>query len=96
MQCGSCDTVKPVLCSHSKEDQKFVLKMNYCLMQVKIIAECGLLLNAGQNYCRMLTLEHSAILLTCIMLQYVLKTFVLSIFEWPHKTGFPCTPEKDI
>ena len=25
------------------------------------------LLNEGQNYCRMLPLEHSAILLTCIM-----------------------------
>ena len=31
--------------------------------------------------------EHSAILLTCIKLPFVFKTFVLSIFEWPLKTG---------
>ena len=47
----------------------------------------GLFPNAGQKYCRML-LEHSAILLTFIKLPFVLKTFVLSIFEWPLKTGF--------
>ena len=33
-------------------------------------------------------LEHSAILLTCIKLPFVIKIFVLSIFEWPLKTGF--------
>ena len=32
--------------------------------------------------------EHSAILLTCIKLPFVFKTFFLSIFEWPLKTGF--------
>ena len=32
--------------------------------------------------------EHSAILLTFIKLPFVFKTFVLSIFEWPLKTGF--------
>ena len=32
--------------------------------------------------------EHSAILSTCIMPHHVFKTFVLSIFEWPLKTGF--------
>ena len=32
--------------------------------------------------------EHSAILLTCTKLPLVFKTFVLSIFEWPLKTGF--------
>ena len=32
--------------------------------------------------------EHSAILLTFIKLPYVLKTFVLSVFEWPLKTDF--------
>ena len=41
-------------------------------MQVKIITECS----------------HSAILLTFIKLQFLIKTFVLSIFEWPLKTGF--------
>ena len=32
--------------------------------------------------------DHSAILSTFIKLPFVLKTFVLSIFEWPLKTGF--------
>ena len=45
-------------------------------------------LNAGQKYCRMLQGEHSAILLTFIKLPFVIKVFVLSIFEWPLKTGF--------
>ena len=45
-------------------------------------------LNAGQKYCRMLQGEHSAILLTFIMLPFVIKIFVLSTFEWPLKTGF--------
>ena len=31
--------------------------------------------------------EHSAILSTFIQLPIVFKTFVLSIFEWPLKTG---------
>ena len=46
------------------------------------------LLNAGQKYCRMLPLEHSAIVLTFIKLPFVIKIFVLSIFEWPLKTAF--------
>ena len=46
-------TVKPVLSSHSKIDKTKVLKTDYCLMQVKTIAECS-------NW------EHAAILLTCI------------------------------
>ena len=45
-------------------------------------------LNAGQTYCRMLQREHSAILLTSIKLPFVIKTVVLSIFEWPFYTGF--------
>ena len=36
----------------------------------------------------MLQGEHSAILLTCIELPHGFQTFVLSIFEWPLKTGF--------
>ena len=47
-----------------------------------------LLLNAGQKYCRMLQWEHSAILSTFIKLPFVIKIFVLSIFERPLKTGF--------
>ena len=31
---------------------------------------------------------HSAILLNSIKLPFVIKIFVLSIFEWPLKTGF--------
>ena len=41
-------------------------------------------LNAGQKYSR----EHSAILSTFIKLPVVIKTFVLSILEWPFYTGF--------
>ena len=37
-------------------------------------------LNAGQEYCR--------ILLTFIKLPVVIKTIILSIFEWPFYTGF--------
>ena len=33
-------------------------------------------------------MEHSAILLTAIKLSFVIKIFVLSIFEWPFYTGF--------
>ena len=63
-------------------------------MQVKSIAECskGSILQyfqpACQKYCRMLQGEHSAILSTCIKQPYVIKIFVLSIFEWPFYTGF--------
>ena len=32
--------------------------------------------------------EHSAIFLTFIKLPFSIKTFVLSIFTWPLKTGF--------
>ena len=55
---------------------------------VKIGFQDQLSHNAGQKYCRMLQGEHSAILLTCIKLPVVIKTFVLSIFEWPFYTGF--------
>ena len=78
-------TVKPVLSGHSKEDQKFGFHDR-------------LLLNAGQKYCRLLLqvnsiaecspLEHSAILFTFIELPFVIKSFVLSIFEWSLKIGF--------
>ena len=36
----------------------------------------------------MLQWEHSAILLTFIKLPFVIKIFVLSIFEWLFYTGF--------
>ena len=53
-----------------------------------IVFQGRLSLNAGQKYCRMLPLEHSAILSTFIKLPFAIKTFVLSIFEWLLKTGF--------
>ena len=52
-----------------------VFKTNCRLMQFKSIAECS-------------KWEHSAILSTFINLPFVIKTFVLSIFEWPFYTGF--------
>ena len=48
----------------------------------KIDLQDQLSLNAGQKYCRMLQGEHSAILSTFIKLPFVIKIFVLSIFEW--------------
>ena len=67
-------TVKPVLSSHSKRGQNIGFKADHRIMKVKSM----------QNA----LLEHSAILLTFIKLPSVFKTFVLSIFEWPLKTGF--------
>ena len=68
-------------------------------MQAKSIAECSkgigfqyqILLYASKKYCRMLQGKHTAILLTCIKLPFVFKTFVLSIFSGciVQKTGFP-------
>ena len=54
----------------------------------KIGFQDQLSLIAGQKYCRMLQGEHSAILSTFIKLPFVIKIFVLPIFEWPLKTGF--------
>ena len=54
----------------------------------KIGFQDQLSLHAGQKYCRMLQGEHSAILSTFTKLPFVIKTFVLSIFEWPFYTDF--------
>ena len=54
----------------------------------KIGIQDQLSINAGQKYCRMLHGEHSAILPTFSKLPFVVKIFVLSIFEWPFYTGF--------
>ena len=54
------------------------------------------LLNAGQKYCRMLQGEHSALLMTFIKLPFVIKIFVLSIFEWPFDTGLTVLPSAEI
>ena len=39
-------------------------------------------------YCRMLQGKHSAILLTSIKLPFVIKIFVLCVFELPFYSGF--------
>ena len=52
------------------------------LKRPKIGFQAKLSLNAGRKYC------HSAILLTCIKLAFVIKIFVLSIFERLFYTGF--------
>ena len=62
----------------TKKRPKLVFKANYRLIQVKNIAECS----KG---------EHSAKLSTFIKLTFVIKIFVLSIIEWPLKTGFIVT-----
>ena len=54
----------------------------------KIGFQDQLSLNTGQKYCRMLQGEHSAILSTFIWLAFVIKIFVLSIFEWLFYTCF--------
>ena len=64
-----------------------------CLQQplkkkTKIVFQDRSSLNAGHKSCRMLPLQHSAILLTFIKLIFAIKTYVFSIFEWPLKTGF--------
>ena len=58
------------------KDHKLVFKTNYRFMQVKSIAECFKRSN-----------QHSAILLAYIKLPFVIKIFVLSIFEWLFYTG---------
>ena len=69
------NTVKPVLNGLSKRS-KLVFKTYYRLMQVKSIAECS---------------KGSILQYFLPSLSYHLlfnKSFVLSIFEWPLKTGF--------
>ena len=53
----------------------------------KIVFQDYLSLNAGQKYGRMLQGEHSAILSAFIKLPFVIKIFVLSIFEWLFYTN---------
>ena len=78
---------KCCLLSHQHRYSKTCLKRPLS-KRPKIGFQDQLLLNAGQKYCRMLQGEHSAILLTFIKHSIVFKIFVLSIFEWPLKTGF--------
>ena len=71
---GFAYTVKPVLCGHSKG-------------RPKITFQDQLSLNAGQKELQNAPRENSEILSTFIKLQFVIKILVLSIFEWPLKTG---------
>ena len=59
-----------------------------CVMRHQQLLQDQLSHNAGQKYSRMLHREHSAILSTFINLPFVIKTFVLSIFEWPFYICF--------
>ena len=52
-------------------------------------------LNAGQKYLRMLKGEHSAILSTFIKLPFVIKIFILSIFECLFYTSFTVHDNKN-
>ena len=62
----------------------------------KIGFQDQLSLNAGQKYCRMLQREHSAILPTFIKLPFVIKIFVLFIFERPFHAGFTVVFQSDV
>ena len=53
----------------------------------KIGFQYPLPLNAGQKYCGILKGEHSVIFSTFIKLPFVIKSFVLSIFERSFYTG---------
>ena len=66
----------------------FIIHLKPVSKRPKIDFQDQLSLIAGQKYCRMLQVEHSANLLTLLKLPLVIKIFVLSIFEWPLKTGF--------
>ena len=81
-------TIKPVLSSLSKEDQKLIFKTDYYLMQAGLTYYRMLQgTNEGQKNCRMLQ-NHSAILLIFIKRRSVFKTLGLSVCESPRKSGF--------
>ena len=72
-------TVKLVLNCHSKRRPKLAFKTDYCLLHVKRIARCS-----KRAFCSTLTfIKHS----------FVIKTCVLSIFEWPFWTGCTVYPK---
>ena len=62
-----------ILIKYSKNTQK----------DQNLVFKTGYHLNAGQKYYRTLRGEHSAILWSFIKLPFVIKTGLLSIFEWP-------------
>ena len=72
---ASRSTVKPVYKSLSQKYRKLVFKTNYHLMQVKSIGECSK--GSILQYLRPSLSYHLS-----------LRSFVLSIFEWPFYTGY--------
>ena len=89
--CLVCSDSLLSTCSNVNKAQLLHLQKNMCKIaskRQKIGFQDRLSLNAGQKYCRMLQGEYSAILSTFNRLRFVIKTFVLSIFEWPFYTGF--------
>ena len=62
-----CHTVKPVLSTHTKEEQRLVFKTDYCLIQSQSIAECS-----KRAFCNTST---------CIKQPSAFKTFVVSIIN---------------
>ena len=79
---------RPSLSYHLSLGSLLCLFLSGRFTQIKIGFQDQLSLNAGQKYCRMLQTEHSAILSTFIKLPFVIKIFVLSIYEWPFYTDF--------
>ena len=73
--------VKGGFCTYSKTCVKQPLSKRQ-----KIGFHDQLSLNAGHKYLSIA--EYSAILSTFIKLPFVIKIFVLSIFQWPFYTGF--------
>ena len=71
-----------------KQKYSKTCKNTATLKKTKVGFQDQLSLNAGQKYCRMLQGEHSATLSTVIKLPFVIKIFILSIFEWLFYTGF--------
>ena len=71
------DIVKPALRGHSKRPKMF-FKTDYCLMQVKSIAECS---NRAIKVLQIVPREDSVILSTFSKLPFVFKAFVLSILS---------------
>ena len=67
---------------------QYNLSKTATLKTLKLDFQDQLMLNAGQKYCRMIQGKHSEILSTFIKLPFVIKIFILCIFEWPLKTGF--------
>ena len=78
-----CHVLSFLVRTHVKHTMKYskTCVKRPLLKRLKTWFQDQLWLNAGQKYCRMLPLEHSAILLTCMKLPIVIKIFVLCIMS---------------